>query len=192
MARSPLFCLIAVKLERSLLRIDSLPEDAGRHLPFTNDGRGDLIEGDLLRVNLPDVRQDYLLTPGNVLFASPGRRKQAMAIDDDLETTTFGTQFFVIEARDGVLPVYLAWYINQQPAQRYLEEHSMGSNVRVVTKEALSRMPIQLPPLEVQRRDSRYQIEGSSLLDTGSYRAEMVAGDGLFERTSQVLIFPGE
>ncbi|MBC7932024.1 MAG: restriction endonuclease subunit S [Rubrivivax sp.] len=111
-----------------------------------------LESGDMLRIDLPDVRHDYLLKTGDVLFASRGTRKQAVVIDDDLENTTFGTQFFAIEARDGVLPAYLAWYINQQPAQRYLEEHSMGSNVRIVTKEALSRMPIQMPPLDVQRK----------------------------------------
>lgn len=107
---------------------------------------------DLLQVNLRDVRQDYLLKRNDVLFASRGSRKQAVSIEDDLTNTTFGTQFFAISASDNVLPAYLAWFINQRPAQRYLEEHSMGSNVRIVTKETLLRMPIQLPPLEIQRK----------------------------------------
>jgi restriction endonuclease S subunit len=134
-------------------RVEPVPDGEFRVVQIKDISQSARLEfGDLLRVDLPDVRQDYLLKRDDVLFASRGTRKQAVSIEGDLDNTTFGTQFFAIGARDGVLPAYLAWYINQQPAQRYLEEHSMGSNVRIVTKEALSRMPIQLPPLDVQRK----------------------------------------
>ncbi len=106
----------------------------------------------LLRTNLPDVNPSHLLHKGEVLFVARAARRTAAVVEHELPNTIFGSQFFVCEVKDGVDPAYLAWYINQKPAQRYLEENATGTNVRIVTKEALGRLPVTVPPLATQRK----------------------------------------
>ena len=107
---------------------------------------------DLVRTNLTDVNSNHLLQPGNVLFAARGVRKQAVVVDEVTQNTIFGSQFFVCEPKQGIDPVYLAWYMNQVPSQRYFEENAAGSNVRIVTKEALGRLPVVVPPFAKQKK----------------------------------------
>jgi hypothetical protein len=134
-------------------RIEAVPDGAYRVIQIKDVSEGEAIAAeDLVRANVPDARLDHLLRKGDVLFASRGTRKQAVVIDQELPKTVFGSQFFVCEAGEKVDPAYLAWYINQKPAQRYLEENAVGSNMRIVTKESLGRLPVVLPPLETQRK----------------------------------------
>lgn len=107
---------------------------------------------DLVRTNLTDVNSNHLLQPGDVLFAARGVRKQAVVVEGVESNTIFGSQFFVCEPEQGIDSAYLAWYMNQASAQRYFEENAAGSNVRIVTKEALGRLPVVVPPLARQQK----------------------------------------
>lgn len=106
----------------------------------------------LMRVNLRDVRDEYFVRSGDVLFVSRGVNKQAVAATEEMEEAIVGSQIFLVRPNDGVLPEYLAWYINQPPAQQYIEENSVGSNVRIISREALYKMAVVVPPLETQRK----------------------------------------
>ena len=107
---------------------------------------------ELIKTDLKDVNESHLLGPGNVLFAARGINKQAVMVDEVLSNTIAGSQFFVCEPKEAVDGTYLTWYINQTPAQRYLEENAAGSNVRIVTKEALGQLMVTVPPLAIQRK----------------------------------------
>jgi restriction endonuclease S subunit len=114
---------------------------------------GGLVQlGELLRTDLPDVNSNHLLQRGDLLFVARGERKRAVVIDEITPNTVFGAQFFGCRPQSGIDPIYLAWFINQKPAQRYLEEHSRGSNVQIITKEALGRLVVTVPPLKIQQR----------------------------------------
>ncbi|MCI0338046.1 MAG: restriction endonuclease subunit S [Acidobacteria bacterium] len=111
-----------------------------------------LVYGSLTRISLPDVKPSQIVETGDVLFISRGLRKQAVAITERLDSAIATSQIFVLRPDERLLPEYLAWYINQRPAQRYIEEHATGTNVSLINMEALSRMPVQAPSLETQRR----------------------------------------
>lgn len=106
----------------------------------------------LVQTNLPDMRSDYFVQNGDVLFASRGERRRAAVVDEDLPKTIFSAQLFACSTDERVLPAYLAWYINQTPAQRYLDEHATGSYIRNVTKDALAHLLVPVPPLETQHK----------------------------------------
>jgi restriction endonuclease S subunit len=106
----------------------------------------------LTRINLPDVKTSHLIEKGDLLFISRGLRKQAVAITQEIDHAIPTSQIFVLRPDERLLPEYLAWSLNQRPAQCYLEEHSTGTNVSLINMEALSKMPVQVPPLETQRR----------------------------------------
>jgi restriction endonuclease S subunit len=113
-----------------------------------------LSEANLARTNIKNLKETYLVQLNAVLLIARGERRQAVAITKKIENTIAGHQFFVITPNPNVkvLSEYLAWYINQKPAQKYLEQHSKGTNVVLVTKEVLEALPIALPFLEVQKK----------------------------------------
>jgi restriction endonuclease S subunit len=113
---------------------------------------GKLSIGSLIRINLHGIKKSQLVVKGDVLFISRGRRKQAVAVTEELGNAIASSHLFVLHPDERVLPEYLAWYINQSPAQRYLEEHSTGSNVSLINIKALARLPVRMPPLEMQQR----------------------------------------
>jgi restriction endonuclease S subunit len=131
------------------------PDASGRYQviqigDITPDAR--LSAKPLVRVSLPDVKTTQILEKGDVLFISRGPRKQAVAITDWLGNAIATSQFFILRPAETVLPEYLAWYINQRPAQRYIEEHSTGTSVTLINLEALKTLPVEMPPMETQAR----------------------------------------
>src|SRR5262245_63993891 len=109
-------------------------------------------DGTLVRVSLADVKRSQILESGDVLFISRGPRKQAIAITAPVENSIATSQFFGLRPDEKVLPEYLAWYINQRPAQRYIEEHSTGTSASLINLAAIRRLPIETPPIETQAR----------------------------------------
>jgi len=106
----------------------------------------------LLRVNIDDLKPDQLLRKGDVILVGRGERRPAVAITDDINNTTVGSQFFIIRANPRLDPSYLAWALNQDFSQKYLEEKSVGTNVKIVSKEVLSYLPVIVPDVETQRK----------------------------------------
>ena len=104
----------------------------------------------LVRVSLPDVKRSQVLEKGDVLFLSRGPRKQAIAVTWPIENTIATSQFFVLRPDERVSPEFLAWYINQRPAQRYIEEYSTGTSASLINLEAMKRLPVEAPPAETQ------------------------------------------
>ena len=131
------------------------PDPSGQYLvvqvgDITTDAR--FANGPLARVSLPDVKPSQILENGDVLFISRGLRKQAVAITGNIENTIATSQFFVIRPHSEVSSEYLAWYINQRPAQRYIEEHSTGTSASMINLVAMKSLPVETPPIEVQAR----------------------------------------
>jgi restriction endonuclease S subunit len=107
---------------------------------------------DLTRISLPDIKPSQLVQKGDVLFISRGQRKQAVAITEEWNNVITTSQIFILRPYDMLLPEYLAWYLNQLPAQRYLEEHSSGTNVSLINMEAFGKLPVRTPKLDIQQK----------------------------------------
>ena len=104
----------------------------------------------------PGVKKEQLLLKRDVLVVGRGDRRLAVALDFTPPNLTIaGSQFYVVRPNENIDSEYLAWYINQESAQRYLEEKSVGSNVKIISKEAISALQIVLPDLPTQRKIAR-------------------------------------
>lgn len=110
------------------------------------------LDRSLVRVSLPDVKRSQILETGDVLFISRGPRKHAIAISWPIENAIATSQFFVLRPDERILPEFLAWYINQRPAQRYIEEHSTGTSASLINLEAMKGLPVEVPSIETQAR----------------------------------------
>ena len=105
------------------------------------------------KVALPSKREPSWLSPGDVLFSSRGTRTLAYPVATVPSRAVCGPQFFVITISDSrsVLPEFVAWQINEKPAQDYLQKESTGSFIQNIRKPVLEQLPIALPPIEAQR-----------------------------------------
>jgi restriction endonuclease S subunit len=113
---------------------------------------GKLDVNNLTRIRLPYIKSSQFVQKGEVLFISRGMRKQALTITEDLKNVITTSQIFILRPHEELLPEYLAWFLNQLPAQRYLEEHSSGTNVSLINMEAFGKLPVRTPKLEIQQK----------------------------------------
>lgn len=104
----------------------------------------------------PDGRslEQFLIRNGDVLFLARGHRNWAVSIDRDMENVVAVAYFLVLRLLvSSVQPDYLAWYLNQAPAQAYLAAIARrGTHMPVVPKSALADLPVEIPSLEMQQR----------------------------------------
>lgn len=107
----------------------------------------------LATMELEEVSSRFFMSKGDILFCARGTRNQAAACLADVDKVVVGSQFFILKTTtDSALPEYLAWYINQLPAQRYFEERTSGSHVRMILRGDLLDLPVAVPPLDVQHQ----------------------------------------
>jgi hypothetical protein len=132
--------------------IDALPAGDVAVIQMRNI-EGELINwSSLTRVSLPTKRAVEFLASGDVIFTTRGRRNFAVALEDVPSPAVCSPHFFVMQSRepDKLLPAFLAWQINQKPAQDYLQQAATGSHILNITRAAIEGLPLALPPVEVQ------------------------------------------
>jgi restriction endonuclease S subunit len=108
----------------------------------------------LSRVKIDKPAEHYLINKGDVLFLSRGHRNWAASIIDDYEDTIAVSHFFVLEMRNAsAIPEYIAWYINQTPAQKYLHNIARrGTHIPIIPLSAFEGLTVDLPDKETQKK----------------------------------------
>ncbi len=106
----------------------------------------------LSRVRIDKPAEQYMINKGDVLFLSRGHRNWAAPIIHDLKDTVAVSHFFVIRLKQNtVLPEYLAWYINQTPAQEYLYNLARrGTHMPLIPLSAFKELTIEIPDIMTQ------------------------------------------
>jgi hypothetical protein len=102
---------------------------------------------------LDPIPERYWARQGDVLFRSRGDRNTATALADWFKEPAVVVMPLVIlrpktEATD---PEYLAWFINQPPAQQYFDSCARGTGMRMIPVGCLAELEVPLPELRVQR-----------------------------------------
>lgn len=109
-----------------------------------------------VRTEVTGRREPDWLRPGDILFPARGNVSQAVLIDERIGSlqAVAAPHFFVLRIRrSDVLPAYLAWWLNQEPAQRYLEQQAQSSTlVRNISLTALESVLVALPPFLRQQQ----------------------------------------
>ena len=95
----------------------------------------------------------YSVRKGDILFQARGVVHFAYCIEDDLKDTLAAGSFYILRTKnDDLLPEYLAWWLNQAPAQAYFQSQARGAGMSFISKSTLSRLQVQIPPLSVQKK----------------------------------------
>lgn len=115
------------------------------------DGR--VSSNDLVKANVDSIKPEYLTAVGDILFTSRGANRRAAVVDETTANAIFVSQISALKIKsEGVMPEYLAWFINQKPAQAFFEEHASGSYIQNIRYDVLAELPVILPTLETQRK----------------------------------------
>ena len=114
---------------------------------------GEVNPARLKAFDLPDVPKRYRATGGDVVFRSRGARNTASVIDESWNDSAVVISPLVLlrPNRELVTPRYLAWVINQEPAQRHFDKFALGTNLRMIDRFCLDALTIDVPDLDRQR-----------------------------------------
>ena len=106
---------------------------------------------DELRISPGREATLYELRVDDVLFMSRGTLNRAWVLESIPDRTLAPVSFYVIRPRKDVDGAYLAWYLNQPPAQAAIDAIRTGAGTPLVQRSAFQELEVTLPPLTVQR-----------------------------------------
>ncbi|OUJ07589.1 restriction endonuclease subunit S [Acetobacter malorum] len=108
-----------------------------------------------VRTNVPGRREPDWLQPGDILFPARGNVSRAVLIDEQIGPlkAVAAPHFFLLRIKTAnLIPAYLAWWLNQEPAQRHLAQNAQSSTlVRNIARTVLETTPLAVPSLTQQQ-----------------------------------------
>ena len=93
----------------------------------------------------------YEVRPGDVLFMSRGERNRAWVIEHAFKPSIAPVSFYILRPGESLDGGYLAWYLNQAPAQGAIGQLRTGAGTPLVQRDAFQSLNVLLPALDVQR-----------------------------------------
>ena len=124
------------------------------------DDRGFLKLEGLQRISLDKIASENFLSVGDILLKAKTNNPVSAVFREKLPNTIATAHYFIISIKKAdVLPGYLAWYLNQRPAQIYFERNAGGTRIQVINKQILGDLEVVIPDLEAQERIEKiYQL----------------------------------
>lgn len=172
-------------------RIEEVESGSARVIQMRDVNAVDGVNWDgLVTTDIPGRKDPDWLRPGDLLFAARGQNNFALNLDDVPSATVLSPHFFHLTPLPGagVLPAFVAWFINQEPAQQYLRKSAEGSDVPAIRRQVLEELPITVPPvekqhaiLELDRVWQREQVVMRLLMENGQRMMGAIARDLLQE-----------
>ncbi|HIF9164175.1 TPA: hypothetical protein ACX6PM_001078 [Photobacterium damselae] len=124
---------------------------------LSDDGQIDLTK--LTRAAVVGRKEPEWLRAGDVIFVARGINNFASAISgemlDQLELPSVCSPHYFqirIVQTAALLPEFLAWQLNQLPAQRHFQQSAEGTVQVSIRRSVLEETPITIPPIETQRK----------------------------------------
>lgn len=134
----------------------SVPEDVNGSVSVIQikdvDWAGRVKWAGLTKTSLEGRKEPDWIKNGDVLFVARGAKIVAAYVDDVSIPCVCSQYFYLLRIKsERLLPEFVAWQINQQPAQTYLVKSAEGSAQVSVRRSMLEDLSIVIPPLNQQR-----------------------------------------
>ena len=96
---------------------------------------------------------------GDVLFLAKGQDNFAYPVASEVNHILAANSFYILRSNQAmILPEYLAWWLNQAPAQEYIQFNRSGSSLPFLSVSALSRLEIPTTSVEMQRKIGELEL----------------------------------
>lgn len=152
--RRPLHSLADIRIGHSFRgRIDDDPAGDVRVLQIKDVKGQDILDASAMpRISWQGFGSPPLLEAGDIVLAGRGEHHHA-AMADGVDRIVPTSLFLVLRVRGkAVLPEYLRWYLNQSTARSFFREHRTGSNIPMLSKQALGALLVPVPSLQAQEK----------------------------------------
>lgn len=118
------------------------------------DENQNLNQEGLCRITIDQLSEKYLVHKNDILFLARGHRNYATPVMASMERTIAVSHFFILKVKsEKVIPEYLAWFINQAPAQEYLHNLARrGSHMPIIPKSVFGNLKVHIPDIETQKK----------------------------------------
>ena len=105
-------------------------------------------------VKMPHLSKKYSINKNDVLFLARGHRNFAIPIMDSFDNTIAASTFYILKIKTKkVIAEYLAWFINQPPAQGYLHNLARrGTHMPLIPKSVFENLKVYVPDIEIQKK----------------------------------------
>lgn len=95
----------------------------------------------------------------DVLFLAKGQDNFACLVTRSVNHVLAANSFYILRPNKAtIMPEYLAWWLNQKPAQEYIQLNRSGSSLPFLSVSALSRLEVPMPSVEMQRKISELEL----------------------------------
>lgn len=143
-------------------------------------------EADELRLSPRAGAAEYLVLPGDVLFMSRGTRNHAWAIAAVPPRTIAPVSFYRLRPGPRIDSEYLAWYLNQPPAQTAIGQVRTGAGTPLVQRHGFEQIEVLVPPLD---RQGEIAALGRLLAEERLLRQRLLEASGQYhESLGQAII----
>lgn len=108
---------------------------------------------DLVATEVEGRKEPDWLLDQDVLFVARGVHPYSALVIKPPCRTVCSQHLYVLRVKDParLLPAFLAWQLNQTPAQRYFRQSAEGSHQLSIRRTVLDMTEIRIPPIERQR-----------------------------------------
>lgn len=106
----------------------------------------------LTKTSLEGRKEPDWIKSGDILFVARGAKIVAAYADAVSIPCVCSQYFYLLRIKSpDILPEFVAWQINQQPAQTYLVKSAEGTAQVSVRRSMLEELSIVIPPLDQQQ-----------------------------------------
>lgn len=106
----------------------------------------------LSHVDMCKFSESHLVRKGDLIFRSRSLTSTSAILSDDPGRVVVSAPLLRIRITSPyIIPEYLNWFISQLPAQIFLASHARGSTQKMISKDALEMLQVDVPPLEKQK-----------------------------------------
>jgi len=103
-------------------------------------------------VDMDKFSENHLVKKGDLIFRSRSLTSTSAILSDEPGHVVVSAPLLRIRITSpNVMPEYLNWFISQLPAQVFLASHARGSTQKMISKDALEMLEVDVPSLEKQK-----------------------------------------
>lgn len=121
-------------------------------------------------IQMEDRLERHILQDKDLLVTAKGVSNRICLYQSEIGRSVASSTFFVFRLQvSRILPEYLQWYLNTSKMQSVLSSLSKGTHILSLSKKSLSKVKVEIPPLEQQQEvlklQSLWEVEQKTTLE---------------------------
>lgn len=161
----------------------------------------DIVEGNISTDDVARVSEEMVtklsshrLSKGDIIFGRRGDIGRCALVTRRSEGWLCGTGCIrVTPGNQGVISKFLFYYLSRSSTAKWLENHAVGATMANLNTSILESVPVQLPPLPVQRRIAEVLTAYDDLIENNRRRIELLEemAQAVYREWFVAMRFPG-